>query len=303
MKDAFDYLDHARVQNELWNKLESYGLHCGGLDMRTGLSAVCVSTPEEGGGAVLGWMDPATLRIEWSVPLEQVISATQKAGEEYYIDGEAYVVEGRYLCICHRWRDEASGRRGINFKGIERNLFCDPEKMGTFLPGIADKEMEISRWIGVAKRIKPIKMSLDEYLGQFGLDSPLCNYDLDKWRLPHGETARQKRARMKALATAQEEHATKRAEKIKEYQEKVERGEIIPKTAVERTLDRAQGHSDNESVQAARRILKKRGIDWRTGEPLNAEEEEAKREGDDAHSVPSETAGAEELSEDLEPEL
>lgn len=30
----------------------------------------------------------------------------------------------------------------------------------------------------------------------------------------------------------------------------------------------AKGHSDNESVQAARRTLAKRGIDWKTGKKL-----------------------------------
>lgn len=42
------------------------------------------------------------------------------------------------------------------------------------------------------------------------------------------------------------------------------------KTIIEKTLTRAQGHPDNESVQAARRICEKRGYDWRTGEKIPA---------------------------------
>lgn len=64
------------------------------------------------------------------------------------------------------------------------------------------------------------------------------------------------------------EYAKKRSEAIKEYNTLVKEGKIIPKTLIERTLDKAQGHSDNPSVQAARRIAEKRGYDWRTGERL-----------------------------------
>lgn len=45
----------------------------------------------------------------------------------------------------------------------------------------------------------------------------------------------------------------------------------IPKIMPEKydkLLKTAKGHSDNESVQAARRTLAKRGIDWKTGKKL-----------------------------------
>ena len=47
-----------------------------------------------------------------------------------------------------------------------------------------------------------------------------------------------------------------------EYNEKVLKGEIRPPTRIEKLISIAKGHSDNESVQAARRILSKNNINW-----------------------------------------
>ncbi len=48
-----------------------------------------------------------------------------------------------------------------------------------------------------------------------------------------------------------------------EYQQKVEKGEIRPPTRIETLINIANGHNDNESVQAARRLLEKRNINWK----------------------------------------
>jgi len=48
----------------------------------------------------------------------------------------------------------------------------------------------------------------------------------------------------------------------KEYQLKVENKELRPPTRIERLIITANGHEDNESVQAARRLLTKRGVSW-----------------------------------------
>ena len=47
-----------------------------------------------------------------------------------------------------------------------------------------------------------------------------------------------------------------------EYREKIAQGLIRAPTRIERLIDTANGHPDNESVQAARRILQKSNIDW-----------------------------------------
>ena len=108
------------------------------------------------------------------------------------------------------------------------------------------------------------KMTLNEYLGSKGLSSPVSDYMLDKMKIPHGLTQRQEAKLQKdALDAAQEYHA-KRSAAICEYNELKEAGKLQEKTPVERSLDTAAGHPDNDSVQSARRMLEKRGIDWET---------------------------------------
>jgi hypothetical protein len=54
-----------------------------------------------------------------------------------------------------------------------------------------------------------------------------------------------------------------RREKLrKEYAEKVAKGEIRPPSRTELLIATAQGHPDNESTQAARRLLERQGINW-----------------------------------------
>ncbi len=67
----------------------------------------------------------------------------------------------------------------------------------------------------------------------------------------------------------------------REYAEQVARGAIRPPTRTERLLATAQGHPDNASVQAARRLLGRMGVDWnRAGDasPGNAYIEMAEQE-------------------------
>lgn len=47
-----------------------------------------------------------------------------------------------------------------------------------------------------------------------------------------------------------------------EYKSKVESGELRPPTRIETLIQTARGNEDNASVQAARRILIKKEIDW-----------------------------------------
>lgn len=55
----------------------------------------------------------------------------------------------------------------------------------------------------------------------------------------------------------------KQRDKLKEeYNQKIVSGEIRPPTRIEQLIATAKGQEENESVQAARRLLKKQGIDW-----------------------------------------
>ena len=107
-------------------------------------------------------------------------------------------------------------------------------------------------------------MSLDEYLGRKGVSSPLSGYMDDKMRIPHGETER----REKEAAHARAEYEKKREAARAEYKALVDSGKVRPPTEMEKRLKIAQGRSENAAVQAARRVLTRRGIDWRTGKAL-----------------------------------
>jgi len=56
----------------------------------------------------------------------------------------------------------------------------------------------------------------------------------------------------------------KRAEVRKEYADKVASGEIRPPTREEILISQANGNPESEATQAARRLLNKRGIDWKS---------------------------------------
>lgn len=122
---------------------------------------------------------------------------------------------------------------------------------------------------------EPTAQTLDEFLGERGLSAPMSNYMLDKGRIPHGQTARQNAKMIKEANAAADAHQEARAAAIKEYRAKVATGEIRDKTAFEQRIATAHGHSDNKSVQAARRRLEKQGIDYKDynpdGTPIKAD--------------------------------
>lgn len=111
-------------------------------------------------------------------------------------------------------------------------------------------------------------MSLDDYLGRKGVSSPLSGYMDDKMRIPHGETQRQTERRQKEAAHARAEYEKKREAARAEYKALVDSGKVRPPTEMEKRLKIAQGRPENPAVQAARRVLTRRGIDWRTGRAL-----------------------------------
>lgn len=59
------------------------------------------------------------------------------------------------------------------------------------------------------------------------------------------------------------ELAKRRQELREEYAQKIEKGELRQPTRLEKLIATANGHEDNESVQAARRILEKQGVSWK----------------------------------------
>lgn len=71
----------------------------------------------------------------------------------------------------------------------------------------------------------PKIQSLDEFLGERGLSSPVSDFSIDKIMPPHGETKRQKKKRMAQLKKIKE-YSKRRLAAIAEYKSKVKTGEI-----------------------------------------------------------------------------
>lgn len=114
------------------------------------------------------------------------------------------------------------------------------------------------------KTIEQKKMSLEDYLASKGLSSLFSDFILDKLRSNRQLKTERGRKRFEDECTKHRiEYAEKRNTAINEYYKLVDQGKIVPKTLIEQTIERANGHPDNASTQAARRICEKRGIDWR----------------------------------------
>ena len=113
-------------------------------------------------------------------------------------------------------------------------------------------------------------MTEEEYLESKGY--PFMGYsEAGLHKTSKSESTRSRKQAIDLVQDRALEYDKKREELRKEYQEKVESGEIRKPNAIEKALKTAQGHEDNPSVQASRRLLEKRGIDWKTGEKINTE--------------------------------
>ncbi len=112
-------------------------------------------------------------------------------------------------------------------------------------------------------------MDLDDYLGQKDVLFSTSGYCLDKLRSNRQIGTQRGHERFKKeCANVEREYQKRRLEAIGEYNSLVESGQVRPLTPIERTIRKANGHPDNPSVQAARRMCIKRGIDWRTGKEI-----------------------------------
>jgi len=113
---------------------------------------------------------------------------------------------------------------------------------------------------GVLGREKePLVIDEEDYLAQHGASRLGIGDSALHKNIPEGK----QRKRLLDNQAKKDWELLKKRERLRsEYREKVEKGEIRPPTRIEKLIDTARGHPDNESTQAARRILEKRGIDW-----------------------------------------
>lgn len=105
---------------------------------------------------------------------------------------------------------------------------------------------------------EPVVITEEDYLSQNGA----CRQSIGDVALHKqpGSTPNS-RARLSKMQSAKDHKLLiKRGVLRKEYRERVAKGELRPPTAAERRLELANGHPDRDDVQAARRILKRRGI-------------------------------------------
>ena len=105
-------------------------------------------------------------------------------------------------------------------------------------------------------------ISEEEFLQMRGFGT-LSDYALDKCKIPHGETAKQEQKRLKQTETALTAFYEAKQATRQEYRERVKRGELRPPTVAESAIKAANGPEESEQTQAARRYLKKHGIDWK----------------------------------------
>lgn len=106
----------------------------------------------------------------------------------------------------------------------------------------------------------PIVIDLESYLAQRGAHKSFGDPALHKNHVRQSKNTWQKL--IDRQAAKDHSLAEKREQLRQEFFELVAIGIIREPTRIERLIRIAQGHSDNESVQAARRLLVKRGTQW-----------------------------------------
>lgn len=109
-----------------------------------------------------------------------------------------------------------------------------------------------------------------EFLALRGVGDSVSGYGVD--RIGGANLTRmsekQRTAAKTDIAKGVNDYHQKRSEAKAEYKFLVDKGVLRDKTSIEKLITKAHGNPDNESTQAARRMAKKRGIDWRTGKKL-----------------------------------
>ena len=103
-------------------------------------------------------------------------------------------------------------------------------------------------------------MSFEEYAASKGVGFPSADHGL--LRATASMSRRSLRDAQKREGERISSEFQRWLEMHQEYEAAVEAGDVRPPTRIERLKATANGHPDNASVQAARRILSKQGIPW-----------------------------------------
>lgn len=114
-------------------------------------------------------------------------------------------------------------------------------------------------------------MTEDEFLALRGVGDTVSGVGIDRYAGANMFYLSNKQ-REKALSEISEQSNQYYADRTKakeEYKALVSAGVIVPKTTEEQIITRAHGNPELEATQAARRMAKKHGIDWKTGMSLD----------------------------------
>lgn len=181
-----------------------------------------------------------------SYPIEQGVFVTPSFMEakSYSSDGNIYSKEVDLNAVA--WIDPTQGQYA-NVEEYAAQMVAEPGQTKIFESSIPIEPSDVPH------------MTLDEFLASRGLASPVDDFMIDKLKLPHGQSKYDERKMHENARKSSQEYHSMRDAAIKEYQEKVAAGEIIEPSVEERYIKKAMGNPDKQSVQAARRVLEKRG--------------------------------------------
>ena len=113
-------------------------------------------------------------------------------------------------------------------------------------------------------------MTEDEFLALKGVGSAVSGSGVDMigGANMHYLSNKQRQKVLSNIQSQSDAYYAKRQEARAEYQKLVSQGKIVPKTPLEKRITTAHGNPDLSSTQAARRMVRKLGYDWRTGKKL-----------------------------------
>lgn len=212
-------------------------------------------TREGGMGTAFEGLDTEDISLIWADKLGEMLSIAKPEKKSKKVKTEGKTNESE-----NKKKSDGKGKKSTSAEKSDRENKSGTEKEDG---RTAEKGRAESKDTAKEKVSEAEPKSLEQYLGERGLSSPISDYMDDKLRLPHGETERQKKQRVKEGNEYSDEYHKKRQQAIEEYNEKVANGELRPLTTIEQLFERANGHEDNDSTQAARRMLKKRtGVEW-----------------------------------------
>lgn len=83
-----------------------------------------------------------------AMSVDQIAAETLKESKEYYQDGRQYIHKGKVYTL-RRYMDKTADGEDVEVAQFTSkdgyNIFTDPARLGTFLPGVASDGMEITR--------------------------------------------------------------------------------------------------------------------------------------------------------------